>query len=530
MTESDDTPSVDTSSADAPSVDEPSADSSSDDTPSVDTSSADTPSADEPSADSSSADAPDADTPSTAPTAGETVYEWAPPAPTKRKRRGGLWAGGIAVVTIVSVVAASLVLIAPGTAIAGVQVGGLTPGAAADAVQSRLSQTQVVLTGPGGDAIVTGADLGAHVDAKGIADAVFAERPMWNPTAWFSEAADATVTIDEEVATAALRKVVPSLYTDPVDATVTFDAEEKAYTVTPSEQGLGVDVDTVGDALREAFAAGQPTVDLRVASVPVEALTTTAIAQEAADELNDMIATAGFYVGEERTVPISAKKLASWLTVAPDDSGAIAITADATAIQTAVDDLADKVNRDTVATTVIADEDGDTLTTLKKGVSGRTLGDTTGIAAEFAAQLEGGDAEYVLPVEVEKPTVKKVSRSIEVDLSEQRTYLRQNGKIVDSFLVSTGTASHPTYTGTYHIVAKLTSQNMGNPDTDEPPYYYTKNVPWVMYFNGNQALHGAYWHNNFGHVMSHGCVNLPVSVAKRVFDWAPVGTTVWVHG
>jgi lipoprotein-anchoring transpeptidase ErfK/SrfK len=50
-----------------------------------------------------------------------------------------------------------------------------------------------------------------------------------------------------------------------------------------------------------------------------------------------------------------------------------------------------------------------------------------------------------------------------------------------------------------------------------------------MYFYSGYALHGAYWHNNFGHPMSHGCVNLPVDVSKWMFEWAPIGTMVVSH-
>jgi len=125
-------------------------------------------------------------------------------------------------------------------------------------------------------------------------------------------------------------------------------------------------------------------------------------------------------------------------------------------------------------------------------------------------------------------TPKRTSRWIEVDLSSQTMTMREGSKAVATYKVSTGTKSHPTKTGTFKIRAKLRIQNMGNPNLSRPPYYYTKNVPWVMYFNGDQALHGAYWHNNFGRVMSHGCVNLPVNVAKKLYAWAKVGTTVVV--
>ncbi len=58
-------------------------------------------------------------------------------------------------------------------------------------------------------------------------------------------------------------------------------------------------------------------------------------------------------------------------------------------------------------------------------------------------------------------------------------------------------------------------------------FYDIKNVPDVMYFTGvGHAIHGAFWHNNFGQVMSHGCVNLPLDVADWLFSWTPMGTTV----
>ncbi|MDQ2699292.1 MAG: L,D-transpeptidase [Actinomycetota bacterium] len=468
--------------------------------------------------------------PSTPDAPGEPTYEWAPAQSRKRSHRGAWWAGGIAVTSVAALVAASLVLIAPGTAIAGVSVGGLTPGAAAEAVSSRLAQTQVVLTGPGDDAIVTGAQLGAQVDAEALADAVYAERPMWNPSTWFSEASDAVVQLDDADATAALRAAVPAMFTDPVDAVVAFDADKKTYVVTPAVPGEGIDVASVAEALQHAFAEGRPTVDVRPASVQIEARTPTFVADAAANILNGMIAEAGFYVGDERTVPISAETLASWLTIGADDRGAVTFTADVTAIQQAVDGLAEKVDRKAEPTTVIADGDGKVLNTLTEGRTGRTLGATTGVAAAFAQQLESGSAAYALPVTVTEPTVTKVSRSIEVDLSQQRVYLRQDGKVVKSFLASTGKAATPTFTGTYRIGWKLRMQNMGNEDLTKAPHYYTENVPWVMYFNGDQAFHGAYWHNNFGRVMSHGCINLRISDAKYLFDWAPNGTVVWIHG
>lgn len=60
-------------------------------------------------------------------------------------------------------------------------------------------------------------------------------------------------------------------------------------------------------------------------------------------------------------------------------------------------------------------------------------------------------------------------------------------------------------------------------------YYYLPGVPSVMYFYQGYAIHGTYWHHNFGQPMSHGCVNLTIEDAKWFYDWAEVGTTVITH-
>jgi len=58
-------------------------------------------------------------------------------------------------------------------------------------------------------------------------------------------------------------------------------------------------------------------------------------------------------------------------------------------------------------------------------------------------------------------------------------------------------------------------------------YYNLPNVPYTMFFSNNQvaksrgyAIHGAYWHNNFGTPMSHGCINLREVDAQKVYEWA----------
>ncbi len=121
------------------------------------------------------------------------------------------------------------------------------------------------------------------------------------------------------------------------------------------------------------------------------------------------------------------------------------------------------------------------------------------------------------------PGVAAGERWIDVDLTNQTTYAYEGTTLVNSFLVSTGTWLHPTVTGQYHIYVKYRYADMSGPG------YYLANVPYVMYFYRGYGLHGTYWHHNFGHPMSHGCVNLPTPDAAWLFSWASVGTLVNVH-
>ena len=44
----------------------------------------------------------------------------------------------------------------------------------------------------------------------------------------------------------------------------------------------------------------------------------------------------------------------------------------------------------------------------------------------------------------------------------------------------------------------------------------------------SHAIHGTYWHNNIGEVMSHGCVNRPMDIASWIYEWTPIGTPVLI--
>jgi len=123
----------------------------------------------------------------------------------------------------------------------------------------------------------------------------------------------------------------------------------------------------------------------------------------------------------------------------------------------------------------------------------------------------------------EPPAFTALGRKrIQLDLSEQTLTAYEGDTVVLTALVSTGVQRHPTPVGEYKILRKVRIQAMSGPD------YYVPNVEFVSYFLDGYSIHGTYWHDNFGHPMSHGCVNMRTEDAKWIYEWAPLGTSVSV--
>lgn len=136
----------------------------------------------------------------------------------------------------------------------------------------------------------------------------------------------------------------------------------------------------------------------------------------------------------------------------------------------------------------------------------------------------------------------ELNKHIYVDLSAQRLYAYEGNNLVYFFYISSG-KWRPTPTGEFKIWIKLRSTRMVGGDKSLGTHYDLPNVPYTMfYYNDHVAkedgysLHGAYWHNNFGHPMSHGCINISPTDAEKLFKWAnqeddkDPGTLITIYG
>lgn len=125
---------------------------------------------------------------------------------------------------------------------------------------------------------------------------------------------------------------------------------------------------------------------------------------------------------------------------------------------------------------------------------------------------------------------------IDVDLTRQALVAFEGTRPVFATLVSTGRLSAPddetdfrTRPGSFRIREKHVTTTMDGDVASDGPYSI-EDVPWVMYYDGSYALHGAFWHDSFGRPRSHGCVNLSPEDARTIFRWSDPPLPEGWHG
>ena len=131
--------------------------------------------------------------------------------------------------------------------------------------------------------------------------------------------------------------------------------------------------------------------------------------------------------------------------------------------------------------------------------------------------------------DTKRPEGVEDDRWISVNLFEQTLAAYEDGELVFATSISSGLRGWWTRPGTFQVYWKFESDDMqGAFEADRSDFYYLEDVPWILYYDEARAIHGTYWHNNYGWQQSHGCVNLSPADAQWIFNWAEEGTWVYV--
>jgi hypothetical protein len=177
---------------------------------------------------------------------------------------------------------------------------------------------------------------------------------------------------------------------------------------------------------------------------------------------------------------------------------------------------------------------------LSRFMAVRLTGETATVGSNTYSETEEGwwmrDADGTRTKPGGAPAdLKPGEKWVDVSVGLQTLVLFEGDKPVYATLVSTGRTSpikdkdHATPLGSWRIREKHVASTMDGDVASDGPYSI-EDVPWIMYFQGSYALHGAFWHANFGHKQSHGCVNLSPVDAKAIFGWTEPALPEGWHG
>lgn len=130
-------------------------------------------------------------------------------------------------------------------------------------------------------------------------------------------------------------------------------------------------------------------------------------------------------------------------------------------------------------------------------------------------------------IEIEVEPKFKEGKYMDVSVDHQIMTLFENGIKINSFLVSSGIPGLSTPMGTYNIQRKELNHWSG----------YGLWMPFSLNFSGPYYIHELpYWPSGFregeshlGHKASHGCIRLGIGPAKYVYEWAEIGTPLYIH-
>lgn len=469
------------------------------------------------------------------------------------------WTIGVVSALVLIVVCAGIVYAAnysgralPGTSVAGTSVAGMTRDQVIAAVNERADAATVTLTVEGKTTEASLNEAGITVQADETADAAMKGATSFPAfvSALFSERdVEPVVTVSEESVKKLAAAANSMLTSDVKDAAVIVAEDGESFTFTPAQKGNGVSTEDVASAVKQAGAT-LTSVTQDVSVREMEPSITTENAEAAAEKANALLQTSIEISDGIDTFTAKRSDKVQWVEFLTKADGSL----DTPSIS--IVKVADWVNALAAKTDVKpenrvdnVDSEGNVLTVAREGKKGLKTNNTEQITKDVVAAMTDGKAyEGLFHYDDVEPgsETKHVAEGtenlvyqaaegekwVDINLTDASVTAYVGGKVAGGpFYMVPGAPDTPTVTGTFHVYLKYDVQTMRGENADGSKYE-TEGVPWVTYFTGSYAMHGAPWRSSFGwsgYGGSHGCVNMPVDAAKFIYDWTDMGDTVVVH-
>lgn len=331
-----------------------------------------------------------------------------------------------------------------------------------------------------------------------------------------------------------------------------FDSNAQTFHLVDGKSGQGIDAVALEQATEAAVAksAGTSTnPQVRVPIIEEHPTVTDANAQAAVDKANQWL-TLDLSVSDGAAAPEFPSRdiRATWLSFTPEGDHLV-VSANDKAIDDWTEQYVKSTNVDPQPGLRNMNPDGSVAAVSKPPVTGLVASNTSDIAKALASSVdsmenqalvikydekEGGWTDRPVAKGAENLVYKPADgeKWIDVNLQGASVTLYEGTKVVGGpFPMVPGAPDTPTVTGDFNVYLKYADQTMRGENADGSKYE-TPDVPWVTYFHGGYAFHGAYWRDSFGWNGpggSHGCINMRIPDAKTIYDWADMGTKVISH-
>lgn len=440
-------------------------------------------------------------------------------------------------------------LAVPGTTVAGVDVAGMSREQIVSLVQKRAAAATVTINGDV-SATATLADLGTAVDAEATADAAMAaSADVVDRFRALVTQHDVPVVITSDQATAETYTMglIPDDQAKATDAAVVLDDDGVSFTTTPGSEGISV------DAAAAATAATRAATSLRPQSITLNYITQAPTVSEA--QARTVADQANHWVEQDVTIKTPDGKnsftaddvtKASWITVTSAQGVVPTLSVDSAKVSAWVQAQSEEVAEEPVNGERNVNSSGAVVGVKVEAVNGTKVTNVDALTTAIVRALGSGTPySGTFETEVIEATWKDKTiadgaenliyqaapgeKWIDINLSNKTVTAYEGATVVHGPVsIVDGAPATPTVTGTYHIYLKHRIQTMQGENADGSTYV-TEDVPWVSYFYSGYAFHGAPWRSSFGYSGSHGCINMPVSEAEWIYNWAEEGTTVVSH-
>lgn len=437
----------------------------------------------------------------------------------------------------------------PGTQIGEYSLAGMNRTELISAINERAEQSSLTAEVAGTSQTLTLKELGVTVDAEKTADSILASNQslLSRFTALTHRTEVVPVYADDQDVVKQLGASL-ALHAGPavVNAQVQPDTSTGQFTSTIASPGKGIDQNALNEAVTNvATHLSAETVALQ--AVDLEPVVSTEEAANAAQQANTLIApTVSVSDGIDSFTAEPAQKV-TWVSIKETNDGLEAPTIDRAKVDEWVQATAQATNVAPKNGVNNVDAAGNVLVEALPGTKGLSVNNAAAVTDEVVSALGQarnyeGKFSYddVAPQYDSRPALPghenyrypaaEGEKWVDIDLTRSTLTAYEGHTVVRGpVAINHGGPGHETVTGTYHVYLKYASQDMGC--TPEWPYC-AKDVPWVSYFTGSYAMHGAPWVGQFGigsDESSHGCINMPVSEAHWMWSWNDMGTAVVTH-